>query len=69
MIIEFKNQQVDYKLAIAKDADGTPGGWLIPDKLGQIPQGIPEGKALCFIVGAPGAIVLCTLSFSHYRFF
>ena len=39
-LLEYKCQEVDHQLAIAKDLDRIPEGWLIPEKLGQTLQGV-----------------------------
>ena len=56
--LKHAHQEVDHQLAITKDPDGTPKGRLFSNKLSRTLQVVPKYKALGFIIGVPGAIVL-----------
>ena len=60
-LLENIHQEFDYQLAITKDPDRTPEGWLFLDKLGQALQSLLKCIALGFIVSAPRTIVLSNL--------
>ena len=57
-LLEYVYQEVDSQLIITKYLSGKLEGRLFPDKLSQTLQGTPKFKALSFIIGALGAIVV-----------
>ena len=57
-LLEYVYQEVDSQLIITKYPSGKLEGRSFPDKFSQTLQGTPKFKALSFIIGALGAIVV-----------